>query len=174
MLRDFGVESRGVVYAYPSAALAIAKRKGAGKLRHTNINCLWIQEKQDTKQLELRKVLGTENPAAMMTKHLARQSLDKCMRHLNQCHVTRRAKAGLDVQGSKSAEKRPGGAPSGPRGISLSTPAESIGAVNANDEKALPQCVKFGEPIIIQVPNWKQDTKAMRHNPPPVLRQAGC
>ena len=57
-MRDFGVERSGVVYAEPSAALAIANRKGAGKLRHINISTLWIQEKQDCHQLELRKVLG--------------------------------------------------------------------------------------------------------------------
>ena len=76
MMRDFGVEKSCVVFADSSAALAIAKRKGAGKLRHINISCLWIQERADSKQLELRKVLGTENPADMMTKHLARQPLD--------------------------------------------------------------------------------------------------
>ena len=43
MLRDFGVESEGVVYAVSSAALAIARRKGAGKMRHINVNSLWIQ-----------------------------------------------------------------------------------------------------------------------------------
>ena len=84
LMRDWGVESSGVVYADSSAALAIAKRKGAGKLRHININCLWIQERQNEKDLELRKVLGTENPADLMTKHLARQPLDKCMLQLNQ------------------------------------------------------------------------------------------
>ena len=40
MLRDFGADSSGVVYADSSAALAIAKRKGAGKLRHINVNSL--------------------------------------------------------------------------------------------------------------------------------------
>ena len=38
MLRDFAVESEGVVYADSSAAVAIAERKGAGKLRHINIS----------------------------------------------------------------------------------------------------------------------------------------
>ena len=57
MMRDLGIEKGGVIYADSSAALAIAKRKGAGKLRHINISCLWNQEKQDTRQLELRKVL---------------------------------------------------------------------------------------------------------------------
>ena len=75
MLRDFGRDSEGVVYADPSAALAIARRKGAGKMRHINVNSLWIQERQNEKDLELRKVLGTENPADLMTKNLARQNL---------------------------------------------------------------------------------------------------
>ena len=91
MLKDLGMHSIGVVYADSSAALAITKRKGAGKLRHININCLWIQERVEEKQLELRKVLGADNPADMMTKHLARQPLDKCMVQLNQHRVAGRA-----------------------------------------------------------------------------------
>ena len=75
----------------------LAEAQRAGKIRHSNISCLWIEEKQDTYQLELRKVLGTENPADMRTKHRSRQSLDKCVSHLNQFHVKGRAKAGLDV-----------------------------------------------------------------------------
>ena len=83
MLRDLGVETKGVAYADSSAALAIAKRKGAGKLRHINVSSLWIQERQEKKDIECRKVLGTENPADMMTKHLLREPLDNCMKHLN-------------------------------------------------------------------------------------------
>ena len=104
MMKDLGVEKGGVVYADSSAALAVAKRKGAGKLRHINISCLWIQEIQGTKQLELRKVLGTENPADMMTKHLPRASLDKCMAQLNQHRVCGRAKTSLNIQGRGKGE----------------------------------------------------------------------
>ena len=66
LMKDWGVESSGVVHADSSAALAIAKRKGAGKLRHINVSSLWIQERQDA-----------ENPADLMAKHLPRASLDK-------------------------------------------------------------------------------------------------
>ena len=107
MLRDFGVESEGGIYADSSAALAIAKRKGAGKMRHVNINCLWIQERQNEKDLELRKVLGTENPADLMTNHLARQPLDTCMLQLNQHRVKGRAQAGLDIQGTGRTKAKP-------------------------------------------------------------------
>ena len=106
MLRDLGVETKGVVYADSSAALAIAKRKGAGKLRHINVSSLWIQERQDKKGLECRKVLGTENPADMMTKHLLREPRDRCMKHLNQWRMSGRAKSGREVQG----ESKGGGA----------------------------------------------------------------
>ena len=47
VMRDWGTDSRGLVYADSTAALAIANRKGAGKLRHINVSSLWLQEKQD-------------------------------------------------------------------------------------------------------------------------------
>lgn len=59
-MSDWGVKRRGVVYASTSAALAIANRDGAGKLRHINTTTQWDQEKQDLHRLEMRKVLGTE------------------------------------------------------------------------------------------------------------------
>ena len=98
-MRDWGVESSGVVYADSSAALAIANRKGAGKLRHINISALWIQEKQDLHQLEMRKVLGTENPADLMTKYLVRDKVDACMMKMKQARLEGRAKSGLELQG---------------------------------------------------------------------------
>ena len=101
-MRDWGVESSGVVYADSSAALAIANRKGAGKLRHINISSLWIQEKQDLHQLEMRKVLGTENPADLMTKYLTRAVMDTHLEYLSQRRESGRARSGLNIQG-KSA-----------------------------------------------------------------------
>ena len=89
-MRDCGAEAEGVVYADPSAALAIARRRGAGKLRHINVSCFWVLEKQVTNQWQLRKVLGTENAADLMTKNLARQSIHKYILQINQHRVERR------------------------------------------------------------------------------------
>ena len=135
MMRDLGVKKGGVIYADSSAALAIAKRKGAGKLRHINISCLWIQERQGSKELELRKVLGTENPADLMTKHLARQSLDKCMRQLNQHRAVGRARAGLDVQddGKSTTDKRPEAEPTPTPGGGV---GEAEGRVDSRTESS--------------------------------------
>lgn len=40
MIQDLGEQRKGIVYADSSAALAIADRKGSGKLRHINIRML--------------------------------------------------------------------------------------------------------------------------------------
>ena len=101
LMMDFGRDSSGILYADSSAALAIAKRKGAGELRHINVSSLWIQERQDKGELEYRKVQGSENPSDLMTKYLARQSIDTCMDTLGQSRVTGRARVGLEVQGQK-------------------------------------------------------------------------
>ena len=66
---------------------------------HINVSSLWVQERQYRKDLELWKVLGTDNPADLMTKHLLREPLDKCMGHLNQRRMSGRAKSGLEIQG---------------------------------------------------------------------------
>ena len=63
--------------------------------------------------MDLRKVLGTENPADLMTKYLARQPLDKCMLQLNQHRTSGHAKAGLDIQGKGKANVDPVPTPSG-------------------------------------------------------------
>ena len=89
---------RAEVDAESSAALAIANRKGAGELRHIHVSSLWVQEKQDH-ELEFRKVLGTENPADLMTKYLVRDKVDACMMKLKQARLEGRAKSGLELQG---------------------------------------------------------------------------
>ena len=101
MMKDWGRESCGVVYADSSAALAVAKRKGAGKLRHINVSSLWIKERRDREDLEMIKVLGTENPVDLMTNYLTRVAADRCMGYLSQERVAGRAKSGLKVQGGR-------------------------------------------------------------------------
>ena len=77
MYRDWGSEKKCTLYADSSAALAIAKRKGAGKLRHINVSSLWIQDVQDSERVEFQKVLGTENPADCLTKHVDKATMVK-------------------------------------------------------------------------------------------------
>ena len=51
---------------------------GLGKLRHLDTHTLWIQQAVRTGRVDLRKVLGEDNPADLLTKHsLSRQRLEK-------------------------------------------------------------------------------------------------
>ena len=43
-------------------------------MRHLDIGVLWLQEQQLRRVVELTKVLGTSNPADLMTKHLGQES----------------------------------------------------------------------------------------------------
>ena len=91
-----------MVYADSSAALAVAKRKGAGKLRHINVSALCIQDIQDGEGGQYMKMLGTENPADLMTKYLVRDKMDACMRTIGQEIRQGRAESGLDIQGANT------------------------------------------------------------------------
>ena len=71
-------------------------------MRHIKISSLWIQEKQDLHQLEMRKVLGTENPADIMTRYLTRAVMDIPLEYLSQRRESGRALSGLNIQGKNA------------------------------------------------------------------------
>ena len=65
-----------------SAAKGIANRKGLGKVRHLEVHLLWIQQHVRTKAFKLSKVPGKENPADLLTKHLAQADICDHMHRL--------------------------------------------------------------------------------------------
>ena len=67
------------LYTDSSAARGIIHRAGLGKLRHLETGYLWLQSAVKAKKLQVRKVLGTENPADLLTKHLAAADMWKHM-----------------------------------------------------------------------------------------------
>ncbi len=91
MLKDLGESKTGTVLADSTAALAIADRKGSGKLRHINIRLLWIQERKNKEELTSEKVLGTENPADLLTKPLPRLEIDGHLKRIGLSRATGRA-----------------------------------------------------------------------------------
>ena len=60
-----------------TAAIGICRRRGLGKIRHLAVADLWVQDKLRSKDFNLEKVPGPENPADALTKHLDRASLQK-------------------------------------------------------------------------------------------------
>ena len=59
-----------------SVAIGSGRRSGNGKVRHLAVAQIWVQELVHSRACRLFKVLGTENPADLMTKPLARTEID--------------------------------------------------------------------------------------------------
>ena len=74
---DLGMSFEGEVFTDSSAALGISQRAGIGKVRHLRTQGLWVQECRVTGRLAYHKVLGTKNPADVLTKHVPGELLDR-------------------------------------------------------------------------------------------------
>ena len=67
----------GEVHTDSAAALGISQRAGIGKVRHLRTQGLWVQEVRVSGRLAYRKVLGSQNPADVLTKHVPADLLQK-------------------------------------------------------------------------------------------------
>ena len=76
---DLGLTLNLKVHSDSAAAIGISQRRGLGRVRHIAVGDLWIQEKLREGELELVKVLGSENPADIFTKPVERATLIKMM-----------------------------------------------------------------------------------------------
>ena len=65
-----------------SAAIGIASRRGSGKVRHIEVNQLWLQDKVLTGDIEVTKIGTGGNLADALTKHVESEMLVKHMRGL--------------------------------------------------------------------------------------------
>ena len=70
MANDLGLQITIRVNTDASAALGIACRRGLGKVRHIQVNQLWIQDTVINGDIEIAKVNGKENIADFLTKHV--------------------------------------------------------------------------------------------------------
>jgi hypothetical protein len=89
--RDLGAELEPEVHADSSAAIGICRRCGIGKVRHLAVSQLWVQDLVRDQSCRLFKVLGTENPADLLTKPLSRKEIDGHLVRLGLSRATGRA-----------------------------------------------------------------------------------
>ena len=74
---DFGVKAALKVYLDANAAKGIVERKGLCKVRRIDVEHLWLQQQQTRRMLPLTKILGSVNPADLMTKCLPAKDIMK-------------------------------------------------------------------------------------------------
>ena len=83
LARDMDWNLKLTVHSDATAAIGIAKRRGLGKVRHLHTTDLWIQETVRNGDVNLVKVLGTENPADALTKYLDPASMGRALAKMN-------------------------------------------------------------------------------------------
>ena len=81
MRRDFGVVHPVSisVRSDSTAAISIAQRRGFGKVRHTEVNQLWLQERVAKREITLVKVPGDTNAVDHLTKPGCTAAVSKLM-----------------------------------------------------------------------------------------------
>ena len=89
--KDLGMDTKCELYCDSSAALGISQRAGIGKVRHLRTQGLWVQEVRVSGRIIYKKVLGTKNPADLMTKHMPAELTRQRLETLNQTATGGRA-----------------------------------------------------------------------------------
>ena len=77
VLADFGWKVSLKLCADATAAIGMVKREGLGRVRHLAVSDLWIQQRIRSKEIEIGKVPGTDNPSDMLTKGLDSLSIKR-------------------------------------------------------------------------------------------------
>ena len=69
VLQDLGIQYAITMYTDSSAAKGISSRRGLGKVRHIELNELWLQDQVARGGIVVRKIRGEDNFSDSLTKH---------------------------------------------------------------------------------------------------------
>ena len=75
--KDLGLSFSVKVLTDSTAAIGICRRRGLGKIRHLAVADLWVQDRVRAGDFVLEKVLGSLNPADILTKCTDKATLHK-------------------------------------------------------------------------------------------------
>jgi hypothetical protein len=92
MLADMGHVMDGKVCTDASAAIGIVHRRGLGKVKHLDVQYLWVQQEVNDGRLGIEKVGTLVNPADLFTKALCGDTIDRHLIALGFQKCTGRAK----------------------------------------------------------------------------------
>ena len=79
MFEDWGLRLNLTILSDSSSARPFAKRRGLGKQRHVQTRFLWLQDRVKMNHLVITVVLGTENPADVLTNSLTKNEILRSM-----------------------------------------------------------------------------------------------
>ena len=76
---DLGHRVRVEVRTDSSAAKGISSRRGLGKVRHIELNQLWLQDQVARGKVSVRKIRGEDNISDSLTKHSNHERIKQTM-----------------------------------------------------------------------------------------------
>ena len=82
-----------------TAARGICLRRGVGKVRHMDVQLLWLQERVQSGELRLEKVWGHENVADLMTKYVDAATILRLVGMVNMSFVDGRSEIAPRLHG---------------------------------------------------------------------------
>ena len=97
LFKDLGVEMKkpAELRVDSTACLGMARRKGAGRVRHIHTPTLWLQQAVAAGQIVLAKEPGTTNPADLGTKPLPKARIWEIMGELGFVQLAGRSRLAL-------------------------------------------------------------------------------
>ena len=125
LCKDLGTEVDVSLELDATAAKGILDRQGISKVRHIDVNCLWLQQQCAKKIVPLVKIPGEDNSADLMTKHLANKVILKHMKQLNMTHKEGRSETAAKLHSVEQTSTRPRGRSSDPAIPAAAAPPRS-------------------------------------------------
>ena len=99
--RDLGIKLKIVLKSDATAALGMSRRLGIGKVRHLDTSLLWIQQKVRDGEVDVQKILGSDNPADVLTKYVDAATMQKHLRTLGLVYESGRAASAPELAKDK-------------------------------------------------------------------------
>ena len=106
LAEELGQEMKAIYHVDAAAAKGIVERAGRDRVRHIDVNILWLQEQEVRGRVPLSQIDGTRSPAELMTKHL---ESTKTAIHLNTMNLVFKdghAEAAAHLHAMKAIDER--------------------------------------------------------------------
>ena len=87
IVKELGFDISVRIHSDACAAIGIARRRRLGKIRHLDVEDLWVQQEIRDRSVDLVKVLGAENPADILTTYVAADLLNKMLQKIGMVYM---------------------------------------------------------------------------------------
>ena len=83
LINDLGFKVKVRIHSDACAAIGMARRRGLGRVRHLDVEELWVQSKVRGGHVDLVKVKDVDNPADILTKYVSADILSRMLEILD-------------------------------------------------------------------------------------------